>query len=440
MFAYYLKLSWQSIRRNPIISSLMMLALAMGVGSFMVIMTIYYYASSDPIPNKSDRLYAIQLDAGDIESDYEVEANDDLVASLTYLDAKNLMEEDLPVKDKTMHYRFSRLIMPDNKDIDYFGAEVRATTRSFFSMFDFEFLYGGSWTEADDKGLNVVVLTEEINDKLFAGENSVGKILKTNDGNLTITGVTKTLDIAIPFYEPYPFIGADFEEIYTPINTYINKEPFSFNGNMNCWKPFDRGDHQAFLNAECAWVGFWVELESKTNKSELIQSLNNYTNNQKTFGRFQRPTNNFATDVNGWLKMHEVAGGPVQLMQSMSFLFLVVCLINTIGLLAAKFIGKSSDVSVRRALGASRSDIFKQNLIEVSLIGLVGGLLGLLFAVVGLKWVHELFEDSLDRLVSLNLTLIITGVLVAIAASIVAGLYPSWRAASAPPAANLKTQ
>jgi len=440
MFGYYLRLAWQSIKRNYIISSLMVLALAVGVGSFMITMTIYYYASSDPIPEKSDRLYAIQLDAGDIESDYEVETSADLWASLTYLDAKNLMEEDLPVVNKMMHYRFGTLVLPDDKDIDYFGAEVRATNRSFFNMFDVDFLYGGSWSEVDDEGKNVIILTEEINDKLFAGEDSVGQTLNTNDGDFKIVGVIKKWNIAMPYFEPYPHIGHEFAELYTPLNTFVNREPFSFNGSMNCWKPFDRGSHDAFLQAECAWVGFWVELASKDDKPQLLESLNNYTTNQKTLGRFQRPTNNFATDVNAWLKQHEVAEGPVQLMQSMSFLFLLVCLINTIGLLAAKFIGKSTDVSVRRALGASKSDIFKQNIIEVSLIGFVGGLFGLLFAVIGLRWVRELFGDSLERFSTLDPTLIIMGVVVAIAASILSGIYPSWRAASASPAANLKTQ
>ena len=440
MFAYYLRLAWQSITRNYIISSLMVLALAVGVGSFMITMTVYYHASNDPIPEKSDRLFAIQLDAGDVNSEYKVESSADLVANLTYTDAKNLMDEDLPVVAKTVHYRFGTLILPEDKDIDYFGAEVRATNRSFFSMFNADFLYGTSWSELDDEGKNVIVLTQEINDKLFGGADSVGQTLKTNDGNFKIVGGIKKWDIAIPYYEPYPHVGHSFAEVYTPFNTFVHREPFRFNGSMNCWKPFDRGNHDAFLQAECAWVGFWVELASKDDKPQLLESLNNYTSNQKSLGRFERPTNNFATDVNAWLKQHEVAEGPVQLMQSMSFLFLLVCLINTVGLLAAKFLGKSTDVSVRRALGASQSDIFKQNLIEVSLIGFVGGVAGLLFALVGLKWVRDLFGDSLDRMSTLDPTLIIMGVVVAILASILSGIYPSWRAASAPPAANLKTQ
>ena len=101
MFAYYLRLAWQSITRNYIISSLMVLALAVGVGSFMITMTVYYHASNDPIPEKSDRLFAIQLDAGDVNSEYKVESSADLVANLTYTDAKNLMDEDLPVVAKT---------------------------------------------------------------------------------------------------------------------------------------------------------------------------------------------------------------------------------------------------------------------------------------------------------------------------------------------------
>ena len=62
----------------------------------------------------------------------------------------------------------------------------------------------------------------------------------------------------------------------------------------------------------------------------------------------------------------------------------MVCLVNTIGLLLAKFLRRAPEVGVRRALGASKAQVFLQHLIEVGLLGFSGGLLGILLAQLGL--------------------------------------------------------
>ena len=65
MFSYYLKLGWLSIRRNPFLSVLMIAAIAVGIGASMTTITINYVMSSNPIPQKSDHLFYVQLDSWD---------------------------------------------------------------------------------------------------------------------------------------------------------------------------------------------------------------------------------------------------------------------------------------------------------------------------------------------------------------------------------------
>jgi hypothetical protein len=78
-----------------------------------------------------------------------------------------------------------------------------------------------------------------------------------------------------------------------------------------------------------------------------------------------------------WLDYNHVVPGDVRLQMWLAFGFLLVCLVNTIGLLLAKFLRRSGEIGVRRALGASRAEIFKQCLVEAGTIGLAGGVLGL---------------------------------------------------------------
>ena len=121
-------------------------------------------------------------------------------------------------------------------------------------------------------------------------------------------------------------------------------------------------------------------------------------------------------------------------------MFLGVCLLNTIALLLAKITGEASRIGLLRALGASKSTIFRQNLVEVGIVGVCGGILGLLLATLGLWGVKAVNQGRYDQLVTMDGTLVTFAVLVSLVAAIIAGLYPTWRICQIPPATYLKTQ
>ena len=54
MFKYNVKLTVKSMRRNPIMTGLMVAAIAVGIGVSMTTLTVHHMMSSDPIPRKSD--------------------------------------------------------------------------------------------------------------------------------------------------------------------------------------------------------------------------------------------------------------------------------------------------------------------------------------------------------------------------------------------------
>ncbi|MGO4776670.1 ABC transporter permease, partial [Lysobacter sp. 2RAB21] len=123
----------------------------------------------------------------------------------------------------------------------------------------------------------------------------------------------------------------------------------------------------------------------------------------------------------------------------LAFGFLLVCLLNTVGLLLAKFLRRSGEIGVRRALGATRRAIFAQCLVEAGTIGLAGGLLGLLLAQLGL-WAVRQQPVAYAALALLDMSMLFPSFLLAIAASVLAGLLPAWRACQVTPAIQLKSQ
>ena len=69
MLAHDLRLAFRSIRRNPILSALMISAIAVGIAASMVAITLYHARSGHPIPWKNDRLYAVTIDTRDDDPD-----------------------------------------------------------------------------------------------------------------------------------------------------------------------------------------------------------------------------------------------------------------------------------------------------------------------------------------------------------------------------------
>ena len=151
----------------------------------------------------------------------------------------------------------------------------------------------------------------------------------------------------------------------------------------------DDPEGETGVNAPCTWLQYWVQLDTPEKAAAYKQYLTNYSDQQRAAGRFERPTNVRLRNVMEWLDYNKVVPGDVRLQVWLAFGFLLVCLLNTVGLLLAKFLRRSGEIGVRRALGASRRAIFAQCLVEAGTVGLAGGVLGLGLAMLGLWAVRQ---------------------------------------------------
>jgi putative ABC transport system permease protein len=143
-------------------------------------------------------------------------------------------------------------------------------------------------------------------------------------------------------------------------------------------------------------------------------------------------------DLMQWLDFNRVVPSDVRLQTWLAFAFLAICLFNTIGLLLAKFLRRAGEIGVRRALGASRTAVFAQCLVEAGMIGLLGGLGGLLLTMLGLWLIRRQPVEYAD-LIHLDPSMFGLTFALAIAASLLAGVLPALRASRVAPALQLKT-
>jgi len=438
MFGYNVKLAVKSMGRNPIMTGLMVAAIAVGIGISMTTLTVHYLMSSNPIPQKSDVLFAVTMDSWNPLRPFDDDRPERAPHQVTYADAERLLALGQG-KRQTAMFESSLVIEPVDDDSLPFEATARVTDGDFFAMFDVPFLYGNGWDRsADDNAEAVVVLSRALNERLFGGEDSTGNRLRMNGAEFRVAGVIDTWEPTPRFYDP---INGGFNEVRDMFIPYSLTRTLELNsiGSDWGWKSESITSFEQWLNSESVWIQYFVELDSPSDRDDYIAHLDAYVEGQKQLGRFERPMNNNLYDVMEWMEYHEVVEDDARVLLGLSFLFLLVCVLSTIALLLTKFIGKKADVSLRRALGASRRAIFGQQLVEVSVIGLAGGVVGLGLCWLGLQGIEQLY-DAPPGLVRLDWFMVLTAVGVSIVSGLIAGIYPAWRVCQIPPAAQLKTQ
>lgn len=438
VFTYNVKLALKSMRRNPVMTGLMVAAIAVGIGISMTTLTVHHLMSDNPIPEKSEVLFAVTLDSWNPLRPFDDDRPERAPHQLTFRDAEALLRLSHGQRQTAM-FESSLIIEPDNDEELPFEAGARVTYGDFFPMFKVPFVYGSGWDKAaDDAAEAVVVLTKALNERLFGGENSVGRKLSMNGRQFSVVGVIDTWEPTPRFYDPINGGFQDVQEMFIPFSLARPLELDSVGSDWG-WKSETINSFEDWLNSESVWIQYFVELDNRAQRSEYVAHLDAYVEQQKALGRFPRPMNNRIYDVMEWMDYHEVVADDARVLVGLSFLFLVVCVLSTVALLITKFMGKKGEISVRRALGASRLAIFRQQIVEVAVIGLTGGLVGLSLAWCGLRGIDYLY-DTPNGLVRLDWIMVATAVVISVASGMLAGLYPAWRVCQIPPAAQLKTQ
>lgn len=437
MFTHYLDLGWRSFRRTPLVSILMVLAIAIGIGITMTSLSVYHMMTVDPIPQKSDKLFHPQLQT--MDDGEEGWGLDNIPLQLTYKDAVNLYNLPFP-EHKAAMIRTGMTVTMNNSDLRPFIESVRATHRDFFSMFDKAFIHGGPWSEQQAESASpVVVISRELNDKLFGGANSVGEQIFLDEISYRVVGVTQDWDTHMKFYDVNNGAFLDHEQVYVPFER-IPAQSIDTWGNTQGWKFENVNSFKDKMQSEQFWVQFWVELDDAQAVAQYREDLMAYMQQQQALGRFNRETLEFALrDVNTWLDYRQIVSEDNQILVALSFMFLAVCLANILGLLLAKFMRRAPEVGVRRALGASKWQVFMQHIVEVSMLGFVGGVLGIAIAQLGL-WGVRVTQDRYESLATMDMSMLLSAPVIAITACIIAGVYPAWLVCRTTPATYLKTQ
>jgi len=452
MFSYNLQLALKSLKDKPSLTFLVVIAIGIGLGLFTTIQTMGYQTAQIPIPHKSENLFLIQMDNRETSADkVEVQAR---LVDTTYKDTMNLVNLPIEGVQHTFTWKTFGIANVEDQNVTPVNSRALVGTHEMFDMFAMPFLYGGAWDkQADESGAGVVVLSKRMNDLMFAGVNSVGQTFRLNTIEMTVVGVLDDWYLTRRFYDRSYSTGRP-DDIFIPYSLALANE-LPRNAGFDCWEnEFDnprdltRRFQDQLLTSECAWITLWAEIPD--NKlSDYEEQLHNYIDSQRDLGRFPRETLTFITNLNDQLEYINGRNGFVIVFGIISGLFFAVCLLNAIGILLAKFLRRTKEVSLRRALGAKKSTIVVQHLIEVVIISLMGGVVGLVVAYFGLDGMlniqlyasdYQMKREDLAPLFKLDWVMMRNAFLTSILCTVIASIYPIWRVCKISPASQLKSQ
>jgi putative ABC transport system permease protein len=136
----------------------------------------------------------------------------------------------------------------------------------------------------------------------------------------------------------------------------------------------------------------------------------------------------------------------IKTVRNASLLMVIIAIIagffGIVNTMATAVNERKREIGILKSLGAKKTFIFKQFLIETFTIGFLGGLLGYLIgSIASYSILPQIFPSqyqsfqtpTINSTLVFNLNIFLFCILFSLAIAITAGLYPAWRASKLPP-------
>jgi len=410
----------------------MILLIALGVAGTVCTFSLLRAVSSNAFAAKAHRLFTPQIDNHGPEY---LKTYGEIDPVLTLRDVEALRAHD-GARLQAAIYKISLSLVPADPTIDAMEANGYAVTLDYFQMLNAPFRFGAAWSKAADKeGSNEVVIGSELNQKVFRGANSVGQEIRLNGRIYRVSGVLAPWNPLPRFYaanDRNPF-DRHAPQLFLPFRLALNlRIPTAGGSYGESFPPWD-------MRSEISFISYWVELPDSAAAANYRNYLHAYVDEQRAAGRFHWPTNVALRDLEDWLNYQQVVPPEARISFVVALGLLLVCAVNTVGLLLARFMRRSSDIGVRRALGGSRSSILFQYLTEAAVIGLAGGLLGAVLTVCFVSSLGRVFPMEVATLAHATLATLLLAPLVGLCMVLLAAAYPIFRACRIEPGWQLKS-
>jgi len=244
----------------------------------------------------------------------------------------------------------------------YEPASFIGTTPSYASA-ENETLAEGSWfTKAQDKDHSpVMVLGPTVVQELFSGADPVGDTVKVNGTNFTVIGVTASKGSS--------GTSNSDDEVYAPLT--ITQDTVAGYGSLS----------QIIVQAKSR-----DQLDpAQTEVEDILGALDPVTTSSSSSSSSSSESSNFDVTNESSVLQASTSSSKVftTLLGEVAAISLLVGGIGVMNIMLVSVTERTREIGIRKAVGARRSDILIQFLVEAVLVSLFGGLAGVIAGIVG---------------------------------------------------------
>ncbi len=300
---------------------------------------------------------------------------------------------------------------------------------TFFDLFSIPLLEGNSKSALRE--VNSLVLTKSTAYKYFGNQSPIGKTIHTDLGNFIVSGICA--DVPENSHFDFDMLG-NFQHIKFPI-----QEPNYLFFNAYTYLLLTPGVSQPAVEKK---ISVLVEKYAAGQvKRHLGIDYLSYKRAGNGYRYFLQPLHkiHLHSQLEGELKTN---GNYLYLVLFglIAALLLSIALLNYINLSIALSVGRIKEVKVRKVLGAKKSTLTWQFLIESILISLLSIFFSFLLVWLLLPFLNQLSGRELPSLANHWLTILLTGVVAAFLMGALAGFYPAVVMASFPMISTQKSR
>ena len=428
---YDLKLALRQFRKSPGFAATVILTISLGIGANVAIFTLVHaiLLQSLPVVNPAT-LYRIgDLDDCCVNGGYE---NDNGDFDLFSYDLYRHFQDTTPEFEQLAAFQSGH----NSVNVRTGQAPAKAETAeyvsgNYFSTFGLGAFTGRTLLSSDDQpgAAPVAVLSYQAWQINHASDpNVVGSTFYIQNKPFTIVGIS-----------PPGFYGDRIDSNPPALWIPLNMEPII------------EGETSILKQPDTNWLYVLGRIKPGVAPGSLQAKISN-TLRQWLATQPAYTLNGAQTEIPkqhvvitpagaGVQNLQQEAGSGLHLLMGISGLVLLVACANIANLLLAKGATRRAETSISMALGAARSRLIRQMLVESLLLGCAGGLVGIALAYGGARMILALaFPDSpnLPIHASPSLAVLAFAFALSLLTGLIFGVVPAWITSHSDPAEALR--
>ena len=396
MINNYLKITWRSLQKNPLYSFVNIVGLTIGItGCILIGIFVWNEISYDKFHANADRIARVTMEYSSGGSVGKTAVTGSKVGP-------EFLRQFPQVAAYSRTIKIGRSVANgptvfDEKNVLYADAD-------FFKIFSFELLRGDKATVLN--GANKIVLTPKIAEKYFGKTDPIGKTLRFNDAqDFEVTGIVED----------------------APLNSQVQFDMIPSFGTLNAAKNEEWWSANYITYVLTQKDGQIPELQQRVSKhmaavskGELFKGSSDYL----TYNLEPLKTVHLNSSLDGLEPNGNITY--IYVLSAIALLILLIACVNYTNLATAQSAGRSTEIGIRKVLGAGKKELFRQFIAESFLLTLIALVLALVISILLLP----VFNGITGKIFTASLLLqpwsIVAFLLLAVSISLLAGSYPAF--------------